>query len=121
MQNAINQYNQLSGIINEDLIDTQTPDGLSGRIRRELTEETGGELLGLFRGQYDVTKRLLEATEIYYEKENRHQANLIDLISINTKIESNTANTVLELQTAVVELRKIAENTDKIYLNDIGG
>jgi len=121
VQNAINQYNQLSGIINEDLIDTQTPDGLSGRIRRELTEETGGELLGLFRGQYDVTKRLLEATEIYYEKENRHQANLIDLISINTKIESNTANTVLELQTAVVELRKIAENTDKIYLNDIGG
>lgn len=94
--------------------------GLTGAIRRDITEATAGELAGLFRGQYDVTKRLFEATEIYFEKEIEHRAHLVDLISINTKIESNTASTVLELQRAVVELQNISENTKQIYLLDLG-
>lgn len=94
--------------------------GLAGQIRRELTEETGGELLGLFRGQYDVTRRLLEATEIYYEKENKHHDALLNLIALTTLIEAHTGDTVVELQTAIVELRKIADNTQKIYINDLG-
>lgn len=93
--------------------------GLTGAIRREITEETGSELLGLFRGQYDVTKRMLEAAEVYYEKEQQYYANFLSLIAINTAIRDNTANTVNELQTAIVELKKIADNTEKIYLNDI--
>ena len=93
--------------------------GLQGAIRRELTEETGSELTGLFRGQYDITRRLLEATEVYHEKERLHHAQLLGLIAVNTKIETHTANTVIELKAAVKELEKIAENTDKIYLQDV--
>lgn len=94
--------------------------GLAGAIRRELTEETGGELAGILRGQYDVTRSLFESAEAYYERERQHHNSLLDLITINTNIERNTFNTVEELKLSVVELKSIAENTKNHYLLDLG-
>lgn len=95
--------------------------GLAGAIRRELTEETGGELAGLFRGQFDITKRLLEGSEAHFEIERSHYTAMLDLVAINTKIESNTAATVAELQRAYEVLESIASNTRDSYLLDLNG
>lgn len=87
---------------------TTSPNGLQGTIRRELTESTASELTGLFRGQYDVTKRLLSATSDGFAKSHdiamggiRHlqaieahtfrTANNTDLL--NTKLDMVIANT----------------------------
>jgi len=95
--------------------------GLTGAIRREITEETGSELVGLFRGQFDITKRMAELTEAYYEREQAHHANLLELIAINTLIEQNTLHTVEKLSAALVHLESISENTEQHYLLDLGG
>lgn len=116
---AFNNELKAQGFTGFEGEDTAKKQGLTGAIRREITEETGSELLGLFRGQYDVTKRALEAAEAYYEKEQQYYDNFLTLLAINTAIRDNTGATVLELQKAIVELKIIAENTDKIYLNDI--
>jgi len=90
-----------------------------GGIRRDITEETGSELLGLFRGQYDITRNLFRITEEYYAAERSNYGSILQLIAINTRIETNTANTVTELQSAVKELKIIADNTHLIYLQDV--
>ena len=77
---------------------TNAQRGLSGAIRRELTEETAGELAGLFRGQFDVTKRLYQVA--------------VDQLAVQLKIEVNTYVTSQELKLAVTELQKISKNTD---------
>jgi hypothetical protein len=94
--------------------------GLQGAIRRELTEETGSELTGLFRNQYDVTKRMLESAETYYEIEKKHHNSVLNLIAINTKIADNTFNTVEQLKKAVFQLEDIATNTREHYYLDGG-
>lgn len=71
--------------------------GLSGSIRRDLTEETAGELAGIWRKSSDDTRRIKDYTAIGVE----------NLISI----KENTANTVSELQKAVSRLDQIVTNT----------
>ena len=95
-------------------------EGLKGEIRRELTEETGSELLGLFRGQYDVTKRIFEINAAYFERERSHHSAVLNLIAINTQIANNTGATVDKLVEVVGELKDISENTEKHYLLDLG-
>jgi len=100
---------------------TANQQGLSGAIRRELTEETGSELTGLFRNQYDVTKRMFEITEEYYDKERGHRLSILNLIAINTNIEKNTQNTVEQLKLAVVELKEINNYSREHYYLDYNG
>ncbi|WP_336892344.1 phage tail tape measure protein [Flavicella sp.] len=85
--------------------------GLAGSVRSELTEETGSELTGLFRGQYDNGKRLLLLAE--QEAVIRVSANTYAKDSERhlSEIATNTANTVIELKLAVVELKEINYNT----------
>lgn len=90
-----------------------------GDIRRSITEDTGGEIVGLMRGSYDVTRNLFRITEAYYEKERENYGSILSLIAINTKIETNTANTVTELKAAVKVLEEIASNTHDIWLQDV--
>lgn len=87
--------------------------GLSGAIRREITEETGTELAGLFRAQYDLTKRNLDINSQSYELEKRCLDATMNIMSSSAAIETNTADTVDELRTAVVELKAINKNTKK--------
>ncbi len=100
--------------------DNAAQQGLAGGISRVMTEETSGEIMGLMRGQYDITRNLFVITEAYYERERENYGSILSLIAINTKIETNTANTVIELQKSVLELKSIAENTKNSYLNDLG-
>lgn len=81
-----------------------TQAGLSGAIRRELTEETGGELAGIWRRSSDDTRQIRDYTKIS--------------LSHLAVIETNTANTVIELRNTVeqlqeanIELKNIVSNT----------
>lgn len=86
-------------------VDKEGKDGLSGAIRREITEETGTELAGLMRRiAEDVNSGLIAGRE-----------SLENLILI----QQNTFNTVTELQNAVVELKLIADNTKESLLHDL--
>ncbi len=112
VQKAIDQYEQLSGILDADLLEGQKQtSGLQGAIRRELTEETASELTGLFRGQFDITKRQLQLGEKHFELEQRHFDATLRMIQLSALIEQNTAGTVTELKAAVLELRTISKNT----------
>ena len=93
--------------------------GLTGAIRRELTEETGSELTGLFRGQYDITKRHFDSFEAYFEAEKKHHNSVLNLITINTNIEQNTANTVARLNKLIEVSEDIASNTKEHYMLDL--
>lgn len=121
VQAAIDQYNQLSEILDQDaLAASEAQQGLKGDLRRELTEETASELVGLFRGYHDISRRMLEANIMHYEKEQQYMNNMLGLIAINTAIEVNTRNTVLALEKALLSLDNIDDNTEKIYLQDLG-
>uniref|UniRef100_A0A6M3XQF7 Putative tail tape measure protein n=1 Tax=viral metagenome TaxID=1070528 RepID=A0A6M3XQF7_9ZZZZ len=74
--------------------------GLTGQIRRDITEETGTELLGLFR-RFADEQRVVKDYSIMG-------------VSHLVGIEANTMNTVLELQKAVVELQSINTNTKQV-------
>ena len=112
IQKAIDQYEQWSKVIDQDLLSGQdTQKGLQGAIRRELTEETGSELTGLFRGQYDITKRHLQLHEKHFEVEQRNFETTRSIMQYSALIEQNTAATVVQLQYAVSELKMISKQT----------
>ncbi len=80
--------------------DAATQAGLSGAIRREMTEETAGELAGTWRRTTDDTRQIRDYTK----------TGINHLVAI----EANTFNTVVELQKAVSKLDtldEIAANT----------
>lgn len=80
--------------------------GLVGAIRRELTEETGGQVAGLLRAQKDD----IRMSRDYLKTGTEHLAS----------IERNTYDTVEELRLAVVELKAININTRPTY-SGLGG
>ncbi|WP_067145340.1 phage tail tape measure protein [Pseudotamlana agarivorans] len=81
-----------------------TPAGLQGAIRRELTEETGSELTGLFRAQHDITK-------YHFELAQQQLGIMRQDFSVQQSIEVNTANTVVELIRISAKLDVISINT----------
>ena len=102
-QAKLDQFQKDLGV---DLGTSKKDDGksLGGKIRREISEQTGSELAGLFRAFYENSKNQLTT-----------QLNLLaiandNLASLNM-IQTNTANTVLRLDTAVVHLQQIVKNT----------
>lgn len=109
---AINAILEDSGIDRLGSEADNTPNGLQGAIRRELTEETGSELTGLFRGYYDLSKQHFELAQKEYTLSN-------NIVEFSEQIANNTAQTVLELQSAIRQLELIAENTDKLYIEAI--
>jgi len=84
--------------------------GIQGGIER-ITEETGLELAGLFRGFYDISKRNFDVTVQRFALEQRLYENSAESFRYTVMIERNTAQTVVEMQSAVVELKTIARNT----------
>jgi len=108
---AFNDQLKALGYEGFDSADTANKPGLQGAIRRELTEETGSELTGLFRGQFDITKRQLQLSEKHFELEQRHFDATMRMVQLSALIEQNTAGTVMELKAAVLELRTISKNT----------
>jgi gas vesicle protein len=91
--------------------DSTAQRGLAGAIRRELTEATGSELAGLFRGFYDITKRSFALDQSRFILEQKHFENSVETMQMTAMIEYNTATTVEELRLAVTELKTISKNT----------
>ncbi|MGV8136491.1 MAG: hypothetical protein AB2L20_14880 [Mangrovibacterium sp.] len=79
-----------------DLSGAKTASGLT-RSAQSLTEETGGELAGIWRKTSDDTRQIRD-----YTKEG---------INHLVRIEANTYNTVVELQNAVDRLDQVVTNT----------
>lgn len=111
VQDAIDRYNQLSDVLDLDAIEGGNQSGLQGAIRRELTEETASELTGLFRGQFDITKRHMQLHEQHFLLEQQNRESTLQMIQISSRIEENTRLTVEGLTTAVIELQAIRNNT----------
>lgn len=88
-----------------------TGTGLAGAIRRELTEETGSELTGLFRGQFDVTKRHLELSQKMFELDTKHYNATIAIMQHAALTEKNTRFTWEQLVITNSKLSNIEENT----------
>jgi len=83
-----------------------THPGLTGQIRRDITEETGTELAGLFRRFADEQRVVKDYS--------------IQGVSHLVGIEANTYNTVEELKNAVVELQAININTKQVPVGGLG-
>jgi hypothetical protein len=79
--------------------------GLAGGIQRQLTEDTGSELAGLFRRFADDNRAIKDYTKL----------GITHLVNI----EQNTFNTVEELKLAVTELRSINTNTKPVYSGEL--
>ena len=108
-ENAKAGFEELQRLSGIDFSSGSTEQGLtSSKISRSLTEETGSELAGLWRGQYDITKKIYELLKLnLYDISQNNVQRLNVLNSINT----NTAETVTELRNAVTELKAINKNT----------
>jgi len=94
-------WDDLSGALNMGESPTT---GMMG-IARQLTEETGAELAGLWRRSADDQRQMRD-----YTKEG---------VNHLVAIEHNTYNTVEELRVAVNELRDINSNTKPVYSGDM--
>lgn len=90
-----------------DFANSNNSSALTGGIAAALTESTGSELAGLWRGQYDITKKQYAVTvqmnTSLYELTQNSVKGLNQLISIN----NNTANTVTEVKNLGVKLDRL--------------
>lgn len=82
--------------------------GLSGAIRREMTEATASELTGIYRSAYDLQKRSFDYQLMLG---GRQLVFMNDALRVWNNIQVNTANAVNRLDGAIVELKTIARNT----------
>lgn len=95
-------WDDLTGALNLEEAGTT---GLSGGISRQLTEDTGSELSGLFRRFADDNRAIKDYTKVG--------------VNHLVGIEQNTYNTVEELKLAVTELRAINTNTKPVYSGEL--
>lgn len=104
---ALNDILSSAGIDGGLFSTSAEADGLAGQIRREITEETGTILAGLMRRVADDVSLGLAVSREAVE-------NLV-------LIQTNTFNTVAELQQVVIRLDSIEDNTRQSLLHDLGG
>ncbi len=100
--------------------DSAAASGLQGAIRREMTEETASELTGLFRGQYDITKKHFQLSERWFAMEQKCCDATMSIMASNALIEENTRNTVIQVMYAVAELKTISKQTKSASGRDLG-
>lgn len=86
--------------------------GLKGSIQREMTESTASELTGLYRANFEISKQSLQESQ----NQGVSMGKIVEMTSnglvVLNNIQNNTAATVVELQSAVSELKNISKNTD---------
>ncbi|MFD2547685.1 phage tail tape measure protein [Sphingobacterium suaedae] len=115
MGNAEKQWEDLKKVTGIDFSDSGTSSIQSESIARQLTEQTGTEIVGMFRAGYDIWKQQLNVM-------NAQSATQMSLLTVaNNKllvlnaIQVNTANTVARLDTAVKHLQNIDKNLGGKY------
>ncbi|WP_160067591.1 hypothetical protein [Sphingobacterium bovisgrunnientis] len=109
-QNA--RYKAIMDVIGSPA-DSSSDTTIGGKFKREITEKTGGEIVGIFRAGYDIWKQQLVAIQA----QSATNVNILaianeKLIALNA-IQVNTANTVQRLDVAVKHLDTIVKNTSK--------
>lgn len=108
---ASEYWKELERITGQSLSNNDAPQGISGRINRTISETTASEILGFERARYDLHKRTLGNAEETLRVEKQIYDATIQALRHHAAIEQNTADTVTELRTAVVELKAINKNT----------
>lgn len=87
----------------------------SESIAQSISESTGSEIVGTFRAGYDIWKRQLNTMEV----QSKTQISLLqvanDKLLVLNAINTNTANTVARLDTAVKHLQNIDKNLGGAY------
>ena len=76
---------------------------------QRLTEETGTEIVGMYRAGYDIWKRQLIALDVINSNSANHLRIATDKLTALNAIQVNTANTVARLDSAVTELKGIRQ------------
>lgn len=107
------RWEMLEKLTGVNLSDSQTGQqarGLTGAIRREMTEETAGELTGLYRAMYDLQKAH-NNTAFEHLQMGIRQVNHLNAIQINT------ANTVTRLDGVLGSLEGVSVRLDTIAKN----
>ncbi len=116
MGNAEKQWEDLKKVTGQDFSDSTSSSGVkSESIAQSITESTGSEIVGTFRAGYDIWKRQLNTMEV----QSKTQISLLqvanDKLLVLNAINTNTANTVARLDTAVKHLQNIDKNLGGAY------
>lgn len=105
------KWEDVEKITGVDLSSEESGSSAKNKIDREISEKTGGELLGIFRAGYDISKKHLIISEKALEFSAKSNLMLTEQLKHQAAIEANTAATVEQLQSAVSELKSINKNT----------
>lgn len=95
--------------------------GLKSSIKRELTEATASELVGLYRSTFELNKGMFEESKSQGLTLVKQVMIANDSLVALNAIQTNTANTVTELKNAVSELKSINKNTSPQSNRAYGG
>ncbi|TDQ12160.1 tape measure protein [Pedobacter metabolipauper] len=102
-----------------DLTDSGDSSSALNKNIKQITSDQANALEGITRGTYDLTKRVVvngTETNTLLNPIGKTSIELLNIAKANfdsvLKIEANTAQTVVELKSAVVELKAIAKNTN---------
>lgn len=101
----------------EQAAEAQKEAGLAGAVRRELTEETGSELTGLFRSYYDLCKLQLGVNTDALDVYRACLLNIQEILKVNYMIEHNTSRMVEEQEATNEKLDKVDKKLDEIGSN----
>lgn len=84
---------------------------LEGEGIQRVSEQTGTELLGINRSQYDISKQQLLAVKAVLDFEAKSYEQMLEQVRYLKAIEQNTKDTVTQLKEVVENLKTIKENT----------
>lgn len=88
---------------------------LEGEGIQRVSEQTGTELLGINRSQYDISKQQLLAVKAVLDFEAKSYEQLLEQVRYLKAIEQNTKDTVTQLKEVVENLKTIKENTKGVF------
>lgn len=94
---------------------TKTPTGIQGTITSAgLTDESANKAMGLWRGQYDVTKTLLKVSTDQLKVNSDHYGIAVRNLTVAQEISANTlrtANNTEALTGMAIDIKKVVANT----------
>ncbi|VTP94867.1 glycine zipper domain-containing protein [Sphingobacterium daejeonense] len=90
---------------------TSSSNSLATSGIERISEQTGTELMGINRADYDLNKQKYQLIQKSLDFIQSTYRTLVQSLKVQEEIRDNTANTVTELKNAVTELKAINSNT----------
>lgn len=90
---------------------TSSSNSLATSGIERISEQTGTELMGINRADYDLNKQKYQLIQKSLDFIQSTYRTLVQSLKVQEEIRDNTANTVTELKNAVTELKAINTNT----------